>query len=83
MVFANESLCRALVLLRQRLGSVLLAHVYLSQLAVHHDEVEDALPAPVEHVDVYWLVLVGVEVEYESEVSNIFGIIFSFCCLRR
>ena len=68
VILADELLCRALVLLWQRIGSVLLAHMYLGQFAVHHDEVEDALLASVQHVDVYRLVFVGVEVKYEPEV---------------
>ena len=73
MVLADESLCRVFVLLWQRLGSVLLAHTNFIQLTVHHDQVEDALLPSMQHVDVYRLVLVGIEIKYETEIFEYLG----------
>ena len=75
MIFFDELLSRALVFLWQGFGSFLLAYAHLYQFAVHHYEVEYTFLATMEHMNVYGLVLVGVEVKINPKYSNIFGIV--------
>ena len=68
MIFSDECLCRTFVFLRQRLGTVLLTDTNLSQFSVHHDNIKDALFSTMEHMNVYWFMLVGVKVKDETEI---------------
>ena len=47
---------------------MLLPNIYAFQHTVHHNKLEDTLIVSVFNMHMNWLMLIGVEVEYKSEV---------------
>ncbi len=68
MILVNECFCCTLVLFWQWLCSLLFANMNINQLTIHHNEIKDALLASMEHMHMYWLMLVGIEIEDKSKI---------------
>ena len=61
---------------------MLLPNIYAFQHTVHHNKLEDTLIVSVFYMHMNWLMLIGVEVEYKSEVFVYFRhiiVIVSHC----
>ena len=68
MIFPNEFLGCPLVFFRQGICSFLLACSDVYQFTIHHDKVENTFITSMYHVNMNRLMLVRVEIKYETEV---------------
>ena len=68
MILVNECFCCAFVLFWQWLCSFLFANKNINKFTVHHNEIKDTLLSSMKHMHMYWLMLVGIEIEDKSKI---------------